>query len=221
MDGDGYDGYDGGFIYLTFLTLWSVRRIRTHFFVRKRPLYMRAAARGTLSMANRACMRRGWEAMAKGYQAAPSATATCLTAPARELRHRQPSDKMLAAAELAAEGKSNGEIAELLKVNKSTVGRWLVREDMRAIRAAKLQELVAAMAPRAYAVLHAQLDDPNPWVAQGAARELIRLYNLQQGVSDSNVVVTFGGMPQPGAPGSAGALEEDGAEAIEADFSDA
>lgn len=127
---------------------------------------------------------------------------------------------MRKAAALSANGLSTQQIADELGVNRSTVSRWFNREDMKAMRNAALTEVVAGMIPRAYAVLNAQLNHPNPWVAQGAARELIRLFNLQQGASDTNVVVTFGSMPKPGAPGSAGNMKESLPEgdAIDANF---
>lgn len=128
--------------------------------------------------------------------------------------------KMLRAAKLSAMGYSRDLIAKEMGIDGSTVSRWLQREDMRAIRAAELNEVVAAMAPKAYAVLNKQLDDPNPWVAQGAARELIRLYGIQQGQSDSNVVVSFAAMPKPGAPGSAGAIEGNNDGTIVTEFSE-
>ena len=115
-------------------------------------------------------------------------------------------DRMQEAASLAALGLGRDAIAEKMGVNPSTVTRWFKREDVKALRMAALADVVAAMIPKAYAVLEGQLNHSNPWVAQGAARELIRLFNLQQGASDANVVVTFGSMPAPGAPGSAGAL---------------
>lgn len=123
---------------------------------------------------------------------------------------------MRKAAALSADGLSTQQIADELGVHRATVSRWFRREDMKAMREAALVEVVSGMIPRAYAVLAAQLNHSNPWVAQGAARELIRLHNLQQGASDANVVVTFGAMPAPGAPGSAGALPAE--QTIEAEF---
>lgn len=128
---------------------------------------------------------------------------------------------MQKAAELAALGWGRDKIAAELRVHPSTVTRWLQRDDVRGVRAAELNNIVAAMVPKAYAVLQAQLDNSNPWVAQGAARELIRLYGVQQGQSDASVVVTFGNMPKPGAPGSAGGIPADvDSEPINAEFSD-
>lgn len=123
---------------------------------------------------------------------------------------------MSEAASLHALGLGKDKIAEKMGVNPSTITRWFKREDVKALAAAALADVVAGMIPKAYAVLQSQLDHSNPWVAQGAARELIRLYNAQQGASDANVVVTFGAMPKPGAPGSAGALPAEAR--IETDF---
>ena len=130
--------------------------------------------------------------------------------------------RMQEAVKLAAEGKSSQQIADMLKVDRSTISRWFKRDDIKALRLAALSEVVAAMIPRAYAVLNDQLTHSNPWVAQGAARELIRLFNLQQGTADASVVVTFGNMPKPGAPGTAGHMADslpDG-DTIEADFTE-
>lgn len=121
-------------------------------------------------------------------------------------KHIPITPRMQEAVKLAAEGMSSQQIADTLQVDRSTVSRWFNREDIKALREAKLAEVVGAMIPRAYAVLSAQLNHSNPWVAQGAARELIRLHNIQQGNADASVVVTFGAMPKPGAPGTAGSL---------------
>ena len=126
---------------------------------------------------------------------------------------------MQRAAELAALGWGREKMAAELRGHPSTVTRWLQRDDVRAIRAAELNNVVAAMVPKAYAVLQAQLDSSNPWVAQGAARELIRLYGVQQGQSDANVVVTFGAMPKPGVPASAGHIVEENPQ-VETEFSE-
>lgn len=137
----------------------------------------------------------------------------------RRAGERQPlSGSMQEAASLAALGLGRDAIAEKVGVNPSTITRWFKRDDVKALRTAALADVVAGMIPKAYAVLEGQLTHSNPWVAQGAARELIRLWNLQQGASDANVVVTFGNMPRPGAPGSAGQLEENAP--IDTDFSE-
>lgn len=130
------------------------------------------------------------------------------------------SGPMQKAAALSAKGLSTQQIADELGVNRATISRWFQRDDIKAIRMAALTEVCQAMLPRAYAVLHNQLNHDNPWVAQNAARELIRLHNLQQGQSDNNVVVTFGSMPTPGTPRSAdgAALQQGGGDRIDTDF---
>lgn len=125
---------------------------------------------------------------------------------------------MQEAASLHALGLGKDKIAEKMGVNPSTITRWFKREDVKALSAAALSDVVAGMIPKAYAVLQAQLDHSNPWVAQGAARELIRLYNVQQGAADANVAVVFNAMPRPGAPGTAGQIEENAP--IDTDFSE-
>lgn len=125
---------------------------------------------------------------------------------------------MAEAAQLAAIGMGTDSIAEQLGVDRSTVGRWLKREDVRDLRTRALQEVISAMVPKAYAVLSAQLNDSNAWVAQGAAREIIRIFAQQQGQSDASVVVNFGAMPPPGAPTGVAALES--ANAVEGELVD-
>lgn len=114
--------------------------------------------------------------------------------------------KMQKAADLAAQGKSYQEIGDELGVDRTTVGRWFAREDMKTLRSAALAEVIRGMIPRAYATLQAQLNSSNPWVAQGAARELIRLYTQMEGTADASVVVSFANMPMPGTPQGAGEL---------------
>lgn len=132
--------------------------------------------------------------------------------------------KMIYAAQLAATGLSNQKVADEIGTSVQTVGRWFKRQDMRDLRAAALNDVVAAMVPRAYKVLQSQLEHSNPWVAQGAARELIRLYNVAQGAADQSVVVSFGNMPQPGAPKGAAALPDsddiDRSDMVESGFAD-
>ena len=131
-------------------------------------------------------------------------------------KHLPISGQMQRAVRMAAEGSSTQQIADELGVHRSTVSRWFQREDMRTLRDSALLEVVRAMVPRAYAVLNEQLSNSNPWVAQNAARELIRLYNASQGSADANVAVVWS-IPKPGAPGSAGGLP-DGNAPIEVDF---
>lgn len=117
------------------------------------------------------------------------------------------SEKMKAAAKLGGEGKSYAEIAETLNIGKSTLSKWFKRTDMKELRSASMGEYVGRIAPRAYRTLEAQLDSPNPWVAQGAAREIIRLFNQINGAGDQSVIVSFAALPSVGAPKSAELIE--------------
>lgn len=125
-------------------------------------------------------------------------------------------ETMRKGALMAAEGKTYAEIAAELNVAKSTVTRWFHREDMQMLRSAELHKVVATLVPRAYAILSRQLDDKNGWLAQSAAREVIRLHQQMQGAADASVLVSFAGMPAPGTPQTAGALPE--ADMLEYEF---
>lgn len=114
---------------------------------------------------------------------------------------------MRSAAEMAAEGQNYTQIAKALGVSRETVGRWFSREDMQTLRQTEMANVLNAMAPRAYKVLDNQLNSKNPWVAQGAAREVIRLWQQMQGAADASVLVTFAAMPLPGAPKTSDAIE--------------
>ena len=66
-------------------------------------------------------------------------------------------------------------------------------------------ETIAAQlaAPYAQKVLIRQLDDGNPWVAQSAAREVLRQAQLAAGTAAATVTVQLGAMPAPGLPSGA------------------
>lgn len=121
---------------------------------------------------------------------------------------RPMTQEMELAAEMSAGGMDAKSIGKKLGVSGETVKSWLKRDDVIAVRNNELNRYVSKMLPKAYKVLEKQLDDKNPWVAQNAAREIIRLHQLQQGISDSNVIVTFASMNVPGAPGGAGGIEK-------------
>lgn len=116
-------------------------------------------------------------------------------------------DKMRNAAKMAGEGKSYAEISTALNISKGSLSRWFGRTDMRELRSAAMSDYVGRIAPKAYATLEAQLASDNPWVAQGAAREIIRLYNQISGAADQSVLVSFAALPQVGAPKSAETIE--------------
>lgn len=64
-----------------------------------------------------------------------------------------------------------------------------------------------AAAPMAQQVLIRQLSDGNPWVAQSAAREVLRQAQTASGAAAATVTVQFEAMPVPAMPA---ALEDDG-----------
>lgn len=112
-------------------------------------------------------------------------------------------DRMRRAAELGAQGKSYREIGEELGVGQGQVSKWFTRDDVAALRDSMARRMVRTMAAKAYRVLAAQLQDPNAWVALGAAREIVRLADQYDQADGQQINVAFAAMPAPGAPASA------------------
>lgn len=130
---------------------------------------------------------------------------------------RKINGRMEEAAKRSAEGESYSSIAKELGMSKTSVGKWFRRDDMIQLRKEHMKRLLEANVCKAYKVLSDQLDNENPWVAQGAARELIRLYQQNEDTDKLNVNVNFGCMPTPGAPSSAEDIA-DAHETLEATF---
>ena len=58
---------------------------------------------------------------------------------------------------------------------------------------------------RALARIDQQIDDSNPWIAQGAAREVLQRYGPAiMGEDDQTVTVKIEGMPEIGTPDGGG-----------------
>lgn len=112
-------------------------------------------------------------------------------------------DRMRTAVQMSAEGKSYNEIAEKLGISTGTITQWFKRDDIMALRSNAAKRMVMTMSAKAYAVLSHQLDNSNPWIQLSAARELVRLADQYEQQDQTQVVVSFGSMPAPGAPKSA------------------
>lgn len=109
-------------------------------------------------------------------------------------------NKMRAAAVLCGQGYSNEQIAEELDVTVNTVREWMRRDDVVALVGNATATYLQAIQGRAAKRLVDQVSDQNPWVAQNAAREVIRLAQQAQGIAQNTVNVSFAGMPEPGMP---------------------
>ncbi len=107
---------------------------------------------------------------------------------------------MRTAAIMTAAGRDPAEIADTLHVTEDTVRGWLRRDDVISIVSAAVAQSAQLAAGAAQAVLAAQLRDASPWVAQGAAREILRQAAAAQGVAAAQVQVIIPGMPTPGSP---------------------
>lgn len=113
------------------------------------------------------------------------------------------SQKMKQVAEMNASGMSQTEISRELSVPQSTVSVWLHRPEVMELRNEHLKSMIQTMVSKAYAVLSMQLEDDNPWIRQGAAREIIRIAERQAEVDEHTIEVEFVNMQAPGTPKSA------------------
>lgn len=107
---------------------------------------------------------------------------------------------MRSAAIMAAGGASADTIAAQLGAPVSRVQGWLRRDDVIALINGAVAQAAQLAAPYAQQVLIRQLDDGNPWVAQSAAREVLRQAQLAAGMAAATVTVQLGAMPAPGLP---------------------
>lgn len=108
--------------------------------------------------------------------------------------------KMRSAAIMAAGGASADVIAGTLGVQAATVKGWLQRDDVIALINEAVGRAAQLAAPQAQQVLIKQLSDGNAWVAQSAAREVLRQAAQAAGTAAATVTVQFGAMPMPGVP---------------------
>lgn len=98
-----------------------------------------------------------------------------------------------------ADGLSVPEAAKELGIDPKVVRYLMKREDVQKMLNENIAESMRSVAGRAAKVLSNQLDDPNPWVAQQAARTILQ-YVGELDHKDAAVIVNFGNMPAPGLP---------------------
>lgn len=107
-----------------------------------------------------------------------------------------------AAVAMFAMGKTPDEIAAELSVSSSTVRRWMKDPEISGEVNELIREKSKYRVARALQVIEKQLDHPNPWVAQSAARIMLERFGpvvLTDSNSDDNVI-RIEGMPKLGIP---------------------
>ncbi len=98
------------------------------------------------------------------------------------------------------EGETEREIAARTKVAKSTVHVILHGDDAKAEQKRIGDDMLRKAYVKAVKVMNEQLDDPNPWVRQNAARSIIQSVQQQEAAKDNTINVTFAGMAAPALP---------------------
>lgn len=100
---------------------------------------------------------------------------------------------------LAADGVS--EDAEKVRRAKAKLREWqrhpVFQDHYRQI----IRSVMFPAYSRAVNRLNTQIDDPNQWIAQGAAREVITRFGPDlMGQSDTTITIKVEGMPELGVP---------------------
>lgn len=97
--------------------------------------------------------------------------------------------------------KTRTEIAAEYNMSKERLRKLMRRPDVKVYIDDWTEETLRSASVRAAKVLADQLDNPNAWVAQNAARTILQFMRDQNKTDELNVTVTFtGGMPDPGMP---------------------
>lgn len=98
-------------------------------------------------------------------------------------------------------GKTRTEIAKEFNMTTERLRKLMRRPDVKVYIDDWTEETLRAASVKAANVLINQLDNPNAWVAQNAARAILQFMHDQTKTDELNVTVTFtGGMPDPGMP---------------------
>lgn len=85
-------------------------------------------------------------------------------------------------------------------MSQATVRNLLDREDVIEMQRRAVSRSLQCAANKAASVLISQLDDPNAWVAQNAARTIIQMFENTRKADDASVTVNFLAMPMPAMP---------------------
>lgn len=108
--------------------------------------------------------------------------------------------KMRAAAIALGSGQDPAVVAAQLGVPVQRIQEWQRRDDFVVLVDEASATYIRSAAPAAQAVLVRQLGDPNGWLAQAAAREVLHQAQIAAGQAAATVAVRFEGMPEPGMP---------------------
>ena len=121
------------------------------------------------------------------------------------------------AARLMAEGRRAGEIVLILfgvtqesdggayRRGMAKLRKWQALPGFAECDRAIEREIAMPSYGRALARIDKQIDDANPWIAQGAAREVLQRYGPAiMGEDDQTVTVKIEGMPEIGTPDGGG-----------------
>lgn len=121
--------------------------------------------------------------------------------------------QMVQAAQLLADGHNLNDIIMVLwgvskESDRATYERgyrklkkWQADENFQKLHAAILKESTLPLVGRAIYRIGQQIDDSNPWVAQGAAREVLaRFGGAILGEEEKSMTVRVEGMPTIGVP---------------------
>ena len=124
------------------------------------------------------------------------------------------------AVALFAKGYTAKRVAEECHVSPSTASRWMNNPEVTAAIAKAMHTKAMRRVCRAYQLLEEQMEDPNPWVAQAAAKALIDKQShvaFPEDANDDNLV-RIEGLPKLGVPdGTVGREDVDAVDAADED----
>lgn len=88
---------------------------------------------------------------------------------------------------------------------RKVIHQWMKLPGFAECYRAIVREIAMPSYGRALARIDQQIDDSNPWIAQGAAREVLQRYGPAiMGEDDQTVTVKIEGMPEIGTPDGGG-----------------
>ena len=106
---------------------------------------------------------------------------------------------------MVANGASFREAAETLHVGLGTISKWFNEPEVQEEYRQRVRGAAFGIYSKAVQVLMEQLDHGNPWVRQGAARELMNRFSDQAtGIDSREVLIRVEGAPDIGLPEATG-----------------
>lgn len=118
------------------------------------------------------------------------------------LKPRPLTKKHMEIIRLVGEGMTYREIGSRpeTKMSPAAITQLMKREDVKAMQREMMYEALRGSSIKAAKILVKQLDDPNPWVAQQAARTVLQFNADMDKQQESKLVVNFVSMPTPAMP---------------------